>query len=83
MNPSDGPEQDDEQRAWEGDDLERASENVLGGWPSAQLEDPPEGPDPATAFDGDDVAVDEPEPVVPPELAPDADEPSALSLIHI
>ena len=35
--------------AWQGDDLERASENVLGGWPSAQLEDPPEDPDRATA----------------------------------
>jgi len=76
MNPSDGPERDDEQRAPEGDDLERASENVLGGWPRAQLEDPPEDPGRATAFDGDDLAV-EPGPVVPPELAPDADEPSA------
>jgi 6,7-dimethyl-8-ribityllumazine synthase len=77
MNPSDGPERDDEQRAPEGDDLERASENVLGGWPRAQLEDPPEDPGRATAFGGDDLAVDEPGPVVPPELAPDADEPSA------
>ena len=77
MNPSDGPDgRDDEQRAWEGDDLERASENVLGGWPSAQLDDPPADPAGATAFDGDEVAVEEPSPVAPPELAQDADEPS-------
>jgi len=74
MNPSDGPdERDDEQRGWEGEDIERASENVLGGWPSAELEDPPEGPGRATAFDGDHVAVDEPGPVPPPEPPPHAE----------
>ena len=79
MNPSDGPDgRDDEQRAWEGDDLERASENVLGGWPSAQLEDPPGDSGRATTFDGDDVAADESGPVVPPEPTPDAlDTPAA------
>ena len=75
MNPSDGPDgRDDDERAWQGDDLERASENVLGGWPNAQLEDPPEDPDRATEFDGDDVAVDEPGPVAPPALSPDAED---------
>ena len=52
MNPSDEPdERDDEQRGWAGEELERASENVLDGWPSAQLEDPPHDPGPVTAFD--------------------------------
>ena len=79
MNPSDGPDgRDDEQRAWEGDDLERASENVLGSWPSAQLEDPPEDPGRATTFDGDDVEPHEPGAVAPSEPAPDAvDTPAA------
>ena len=63
MNPSDGPDgRDDEQPAWEGDDLERASENVLGGWPS-ELDDPPADPADATAFEGDDIAGKEPGPV--------------------
>ena len=77
MNPSDEPdERDDEQRGWSGEDLERASENVLGGWPSAQLEDPPHGPGPVTASDGDDAAVDESGPVAPPEPEPDAEAPA-------
>ena len=54
MNPSDGPERRNEQ-----DDLERASENVLGGWPSAQLEDPPADPVGPSTLDGDEAAVDE------------------------
>ncbi len=45
MNSSDGPERrGDDGSAWEGDELERASENVLGAWPSAQLDDPPADP---------------------------------------
>jgi 6,7-dimethyl-8-ribityllumazine synthase len=77
MNPSDGPDgQDDEQRAWEGDDLERASENVLG-WPSAQLGDPPEDPGRTATFDGDD-AVDEQGPAAPPELPTQAEEAPAV-----
>jgi len=83
MNPSDGPDgRDDEQPAWEGDDLERASENVLGGWPS-ELDDPPADPADATAFEGDDIAgrapgpVEEHDPVAPPDPAADADQPSA------
>ena len=81
MNPSDEPdERDDEQRGWAGEELERASENVLGGWPSAQLEDPPpHGPGPVTAFDSDKAAVDEPGPVAPPEPEPDA-EPEAVGV---
>src|SRR5262245_17343650 len=70
MDQIDGPDRRDEE-----DDLERASENVLGGWPSAQLEDPPDDPpdDPigSPTLDGDDAAVEEPGPVAPPELAPD------------
>ena len=67
MNPSDGPDgRDDEQRAWEGDDLERASENVLGGWPSAQLDDPPG--DPVRTASDDDVAADGPGPLAPSDL---------------
>ena len=70
MNPSDGPDRRDEE------DLERASENVLGGWPSAQLEDPPADPVPTAPVDGDEPSVDEPSvdepgPVAPPDLAPD------------
>ena len=69
MNPSDGPERTDEE-----DDLERASENVLGAWPSAQLEDPPEDPVGSPTLDGEESAVAEPGPVAPPELAPDEPE---------
>jgi 6,7-dimethyl-8-ribityllumazine synthase len=69
MNPSDGPERRDEQ-----DELERASENVLGGWPNAQLEDPPEDPVGSPTLDGDESAVAEPGPLAPPELAPDEPE---------
>jgi 6,7-dimethyl-8-ribityllumazine synthase len=67
MNPSDGPDTRDEQ-----DDLEQASENVLGGWPSAQLEDPPADPVGAPALeeeDGDVVA--DAQPVTSPEPAPE------------
>ena len=47
MNPSDGPDRRDDE-----EDLERASENVLGGWPSARLEDPPADPIQLTTIDG-------------------------------
>jgi 6,7-dimethyl-8-ribityllumazine synthase len=70
MNPSDGPDRRDDEE----DDLERASENVLGGWPSARLEDPPEDPVGSPTLDGDQSAVAEPGPVAPPELAPDEPE---------
>jgi len=63
---SEGPEQrDDDERGWEADELERASENVLGGWPDAQLDDPPEDPAPAATLE----ESLEPEPVALPELA--------------
>jgi hypothetical protein len=39
---------DDAERAWEREpepeEIERARENVLDGWPSAKLDDPPEDP---------------------------------------
>ena len=60
MNSSEEPDrQGENERAWERDDLEQASENVLGGWPSAELEDPPQDPASATALDheGEDGAV--------------------------
>jgi 6,7-dimethyl-8-ribityllumazine synthase len=73
---SEEPEQrDDDERGWEADELERASENVLGGWPNAQLDDPPGDPAPAATLD------ESPEPpVAAPALAPEtepepADEP--------
>jgi 6,7-dimethyl-8-ribityllumazine synthase len=73
MNPSDGPDTRDEE-----DELERASENVFGGWPNAELEDPPADPGPPSTPDGDQTALGEPGPVAPPELAPDEpDGPSA------
>ena len=73
MNPSDGPDTRDEE-----DELERASENVFGGWPNAELEDPPAHPVPPSTADGDQAALGEPGPVTPPELAPDEpDEPFA------
>jgi 6,7-dimethyl-8-ribityllumazine synthase len=76
MNPSDGPDTRDEE-----DELERASENVFGTWPSAELEDPPADPVEPSAADGDETVVGEPGPVAPPELPPDEpdepDEPSA------
>ena len=73
MNPSDGPDTRDEE-----DELERASENVFGNWPSAELEDPPADPAQPSTADGDQTVVGEPGPVAPEELAPDEpDEPSA------
>src|SRR5262245_26283771 len=66
MDQIDRPDGRDEQ-----DDLERATENVLGGWPSAQLEDPPDDPVGSPPFDGDEAAAEEPGPVASPELAPD------------
>ena len=78
MNPSDGPDTRHEQ-----DDLEQASENVLGGWPRAQLDDPPADPVLPGTLDGDDPAAEEPDDVPPVELAsdepeePSAEEPSA------
>ena len=61
MNSSDGPERrGDDGSAWEGDELERASENVLGAWPSAQLDDPPA--DPARAGAPDDPELVAPSP---------------------
>jgi 6,7-dimethyl-8-ribityllumazine synthase len=56
MNPEEGgmtrmddlDRKDDAERAWEREpepeEIERASENVLEGWPSAKLDDPPEDP---------------------------------------
>jgi 6,7-dimethyl-8-ribityllumazine synthase len=69
MSSSEGPErQGDEQRGWEADELERASENVLGTWPSAQLDDPPPDPDGASPLD------DASELGPPADPAPDPDE---------
>jgi 6,7-dimethyl-8-ribityllumazine synthase len=75
MNPSDGPDRHDDERGLEVDDLERASENVLGGWPSAQLEDPPADPVGAPALeeeDGDVVA--DAQPVTSPEPGPEPED---------
>ncbi|HEY7179383.1 MAG TPA: 6,7-dimethyl-8-ribityllumazine synthase [Gaiella sp.] len=71
MNPSDGPDRHDDERALEADDLELASENVLGSWPSAQLEDPPEDPVPAPALEEDADVVADPQPSTSPEAAPE------------
>ena len=68
MNPSDGPDTRDEQ-----DDLEQASENVLGGWPRAQLDDPPADPVSPETLDGD-VPAEEPDDVAPIELPSDESE---------
>jgi 6,7-dimethyl-8-ribityllumazine synthase len=75
---SEGSERrDDDQRGWEADELERASENVLGGWPSTELDDPPEDFAPAATLDD---GRPEPGPVAPPELAPETeDEPEAVA----
>ena len=73
MNPSDGPDTRHEQ-----DDLEQASENVLGGWPRAQLDDPPADPVGPGTLDGDDPAAEEPDYVPPVELA--SDEPEEPSI---
>ena len=67
---SEGPERrDDDERAFVADDLERASENVLGSWPSAELDDPPADPAPSATLDDEP----EPGPVAPPELSPDSE----------
>ena len=74
---SEGSERrDDDQRGWEADELERASENVLGGWPSTELDDPPEDLAPAATVDD---AQPERGPASSPELAPATDdEPEAV-----
>jgi 6,7-dimethyl-8-ribityllumazine synthase len=74
MNPSDRPERDDDERAWEADDLERASENVLEGWPSAELEDLPGEPRRSGAVDAPPADEVDPGPAPPPELAPEPDD---------
>jgi 6,7-dimethyl-8-ribityllumazine synthase len=78
MNPSDGPEQDDDERAFEADDLERASENVFEGWPNAQLDDPPGDPPEDSPDSGTlDAELDggvEPGPAPLPEPAPEPEE---------
>ena len=74
---------DDAERPWgdpEPEEIERASENVLEGWPNPKLDDPPEEPDaPAVGFgvdaepkeaDAEPVSEVEPEPE-----APEVDEP--------
>jgi len=65
MSGTHDPERrDDDERAWEGDapdELERASENVLEGWPSPRLDDPPEEedePDSPTAATDDTAGPD-------------------------
>jgi len=90
MNSSDGPERrGDDGSAWEGDELERASENVLGAWPSAQLDDPPADParpgsspddpelvapaPPGTGAEDGDVGFAEPAPAEPAPAEPAAD----------
>ena len=78
MNPSDEPDgRDDDERAWDADDLERASENVLEDWPSAQLEDPPGDPVRFGTADAPPDAV-EPGPAPPPELAPEPEDDPAV-----
>ncbi|HEX2302040.1 MAG TPA: 6,7-dimethyl-8-ribityllumazine synthase [Gaiella sp.] len=59
MNRMDERERPDDESPWERDpdDLERASENVLGGWPRASVEDPPEE---AAVTGGGDGAPSEP-----------------------
>jgi 6,7-dimethyl-8-ribityllumazine synthase len=44
MTSSDEPDRRDDERAWDADDLERASENVLDPWPSSELDDRPADP---------------------------------------
>ena len=63
-----------ERRDGEDDDLERASENVFGGWPSARLEDPPEDPLQPSTADADQTTVDEPGGAASPDLVPDEPE---------
>ncbi len=74
MNPSDGPERDDDERAWGVDDLERASENVLEGWPSTQLEDPPEDAPRSATPEAEPEGAVEPGSAAPPEPAPEPEE---------
>ncbi len=63
MSSSEEPDRqgDDEEAAWDADDLERASENVLGAWPSARVEDPPPEATQADALDGASAPQPEPE----------------------
>ena len=73
---------DDLERAWErdsgSDDLERASENVLEGWPSPRLDDPPGDPVSTFELDASDEAsalASEPELQEAAEAAPEPDAP--------
>ena len=86
MNRTDDPERSGDERPWEADeDLERASENVLVGWPRTAVDTPADGDDALDAEGreqpaaGDDPAAtalpeaettDEPEPDPAPEAAP-------------
>jgi 6,7-dimethyl-8-ribityllumazine synthase len=63
-----------EERPWgtgEGEDLDRASENVLESWPATSVDEPPEEVDEPDSFEN----VDEPEP--DPVESPVADEAAA------
>ena len=83
MNRIDEPEGQGGERAWapgSGDDLERATENVLEGWPAPPEPDVDDAPDDGLAFDpaaealagdGDEVDAAPPaEPEVPEEDLP-------------
>ena len=60
----DDAERREDERGWEddADELERASENVLEGWPATSVEERPAGADEPESFD----AVVEPPPFEPP-----------------
>ena len=69
-----------EERPWgtgegEGEDLERASENVLEGWPATSVDEPPAEVDEPDSFES--VAGPEPveSPVVDEAVAPELVEP--------
>ena len=78
MNRTDDPERSGDERPWEADeDLERASENVLVGWPRTAVDTPADGDDALDAEGGEQPAAgDDPAATALPEAEP-TDEPES------
>ena len=89
MNRIDDPERSEDESAWEADDdLERASENVLVGWPRTAVDAPPEedlAPSevdlPAGRHEPVDAVAPEAEEAAEPDLAPQTPPDGELPLV--
>jgi 6,7-dimethyl-8-ribityllumazine synthase len=76
MNRMDDPDRRDDDgtptQTSEPEDLERASENVLGGWPTTPSEIPADEPDMGGPSDGESPVATAPEPLDPQDETPPA-----------